>query len=879
MKIPFTQITLQSRKIFIIIIIILVLAVPAAVLIGLFPLLQSPRAVNSLAAYAQPVTGIYLHVDDININRHLGGHISGLQIKEMKENGFAITLARADIKARVSRWLKINIEKMVLTDPKFIFYLKKEKSETNPFDTLKKLPPVQLLEIKNGQLDLKSDSTVYSLPELHATISDFNPKGSGHLQGKSRFNVMSKSIAARGSLDAALDFAQFSPTPSASGLFKIIFDKSLYGDGKLESGAFTSELKLNGDIIALAGAQATVSNITQGKGKNQLTVKNIGGRLNASYNQKTSGFSLTSMELSGADIGLLKGEVSASAEPLVWNASLHATSLDIARIFVLAKPLLPEDYRAWTFKGKTGFEIEIRGRQENDTLIWNLKAMIDLRESGFASPDSSKAAENVNSKIALKFDAPGKSRKGSFNATMDCVGGEFLWETYYQDFKGKKARISSLGTFAQKPFSLSLSGTCDLFQTGDYKFSADVSRDKTLLSINAKRILLGRLFDVALQNYIIQNYPNLKDLRIEGESDLKLTALISDQQKTISGDLALRGGTVRSPANSLTLTGLNISLPYDLALAGNPAASSSGNRRGTVAFNIFEKNNIRISKFAAPVIFSGNRLILPDPVSVAISGGEISLASFKAENLLRPTMRVQTDMGIKHVNLEQLIGPDAPMPLSGMIDGNLSSITFQNGKWTAGGVLIARMFGGQIKMENIYAGSLFSVAQFFGADASFDNIDLEKLTASIEVGRMTGLIKGSLKNFAMEYNQPSSFDLVIATDTGKNVPKRISVEAINDLSIISTGSGAISAILGSGLNQFFKDYPYSQIGIRCTLKDDIFKLRGLIHDAGKEYLVRKALLRGVDIINQNPDNYISFKDMAERMGRIAKSKKETNNVP
>lgn len=859
--------------------IILVLAVPATILIGLFPLLQSPRAVNSLAAYAQPVTGIYLHVDDIYLNRHLGGHISGLQIKEMKENGFAITLVRADIKGHVSRWLKINIEKMVLTDPKLTFYLKKEKSKTSPLDTLKKLPPVQLLEIKNGRLDLKSDSTDYAISGLNVTIRNFNPEGSGHLEGRSVFNMTSKSIAAKGTFTAVLDFARFSPAPSASGLFKIFFDKSLYGDGKLESGAFTSGIKLDGDTILLDGAKATVSNITQGQGKGQLAVKNIEAQFNASYNQKTSGFSLTALEFSGADIGLLKGEVSASAEPLVWNASLHASSLDITRIFVLAKPLLSGDYRAWTFKGKTGFEIESRGRQEDDALIWDAKAMVDLREGGFASPDSSKAAEKINGKIDLKLDAPGKGRKGSFNFRMDCAGGELLWGTYYQDFKGKKAWISSLGTFIQKPFLLSLSGTADLFQTGDYKFSADVSHDKTLLSLNAGKISLGRLFSTAMQNYVGQNYPNLKDLRIEGESDLKLTALVSPQQKTISGDLIVRGGAVRSPVNSLTLTGLNISLPYDLALEGHPAESSLGNRKGTVAFDLFEKNNIRISKFATEVICSGNRLILPDPVSVAISGGEISLAGFRAENLLRPEMRVETGIGIRHVNLESLIGPDAPVPLSGIVDGNLSSIIFQNGKWTAGGAIVARLFGGQIKIENISAGRLFSASQFFGADASFDHIDLEKLTSSIKVGRMTGLIKGSLKNFSMEYNQPSSFDLMIATDTGKNVPKRISVEAINDLSIISTGSGAISAILGSGLNQFFKDYPYSQIGIRCTLKDDIFKLRGLIHDSGKEYLVRKALLRGVDIINQNPDNYISFKDMAERMGRIGKSKKETKNVP
>lgn len=110
------------------------------------------------------------------------------------------------------------------------------------------------------------------------------------------------------------------------------------------------------------------------------------------------------------------------------------------------------------------------------------------------------------------------------------------------------------------------------------------------------------------------------------------------------------------------------------------------------------------------------------------------------------------------------------------------------------------------------------------------------------------------------------------------MPQRISVDAIKNISIIGTGSGAVSAVLSSGLNQFFKDYPYSEIGIRCTLADDIFSLRGLIYKGGNEYLVRRAWFRGIDVINQNPDNAISFKDMAERVGRIFQPREESRNM-
>lgn len=58
------------------------------------------------------------------------------------------------------------------------------------------------------------------------------------------------------------------------------------------------------------------------------------------------------------------------------------------------------------------------------------------------------------------------------------------------------------------------------------------------------------------------------------------------------------------------------------------------------------------------------------------------------------------------------------------------------------------------------------------------------------------------------------------------------------------------------------------MGIICILENDVFTLRGKIHEGGKEYLIRKVFLRGIDVVNQNLDNNISFRDMKERINRI-----------
>ena len=486
----------------------------------------------------------------------------------------------------------------------------------------------------------------------------------------------------------------------------------------------------------------------------------------------------------------------------------------------------------------------------------------------------------MNGRIELRLGSPDHVRKGIFKMTLEGGDGEFLWGPYYQDFKGKRVKVASQGVFAQNPFSLSSSGAFDLFRTGHYTFSTDLSKNRTLFSLDAKDISAPRLFNALLENYISQNYPHLQDMTLEGVFDLKLTASILRQQKNIEGNLALRGGAVRSPANRLSLTGLNIALPYDLALSGLPSpAPANVTGKGFVAFAEFEKGSLRIGNFKTPVVLSGNKFILPNPIHVPIYGGEVRFAGLKVEDLLLPEMRAETGLAIRHLDLGELVGETFPFPLTGEIDGIFSQILFREGKWMAEGELVTQIFGGRIVVSNLSAGKLLSPSRFFGAEVTFDDIDLEEVTGNIKVGRMTGLIQGSLKNFKMEYGRPVSFDLVIESDRSRKAPQQISVDAIKNLSIISTGSETISDVLNSGLNRFFHEYPYSAIGIRCTLADDIFSLRGLIHEGNNEYLIRRAALRGIDMVNQNLDNAISFKDMSERMGRLFQPRKESRDVP
>ena len=74
--------------------------------------------------------------------------------------------------------------------------------------------------------------------------------------------------------------------------------------------------------------------------------------------------------------------------------------------------------------------------------------------------------------------------------------------------------------------------------------------------------------------------------------------------------------------------------------------------------------------------------------------------------------------------------------------------------------------------------------------------------------------------------------------------------------------------LAGAFASFFKTFPYKKIGIKANLENDVFTVNGTIREGGIEYLVKRGSFSGVDIINQNPDNRISFKDMVKRIKRI-----------
>ncbi len=283
--------------------------------------------------------------------------------------------------------------------------------------------------------------------------------------------------------------------------------------------------------------------------------------------------------------------------------------------------------------------------------------------------------------------------------------------------------------------------------------------------------------------------------------------------------------------------------------------SSDIAKRGLFEIKSAEKDQIKLLDVSIPILLSRNNLRMPEDAVIHMTSGDVIITGFADDDILSPGRKISCGFRINKVNLRPIQGSFTLSPITGTISAYYPKVEYYRDALTANGSTKVAVFGGEIEMGDVSIERLFSASRKINASLSFKNINLEQVTEKIAVGEMTGIIQGSLRDFEMEYGQPTRFVLDIDSVDTSGVSQSISVEAIQSISILGTGSG-MSGVLNRGIMSFFKDYPYSRIGIQAKLENDVFTVRGKIHSGGNEYLVKWGFLRGVDVVNQNPDNKI-----------------------
>lgn len=803
------------------------------VLGALFAALHSPWLLSRLA---RPF-GYEVSAQAISLSPNLSGSISGLSIKSLRDDGLTLFASNVTTKTSLNMILRGEIDELVLQNPKLTFRIGTEQRKQSGLSFLQKLPNVRLLDVHNAEVlfSLAEGQPQVQLTGANVTIRHFSPQTGGSIALQTNFTLASAgpmAVAARGRITATFQLTGVHPKPYGKGTVELTVDSGTYTSGG-RTGSIGG-LRLATDMV---------------------------------YDRQTETFAITALRGESKDFGVIEGTAKAVLRgETPWSARLSVGSIDFAQVFAVIKPFLPEEYHAWTTLGKGAANAELQGTYATGQPSFSGNLTLSFTQGGFSSPDGTKAAQGASGKVILKLQYASPEQKLAFSVRGEERDGEYLWSKYYSDLAGQKASLVADGIlFLGGGRNGELSGSLDLLQTGDYSFSATGNRNDWTFHVTIANVSHERIVNTLLKDSLKALSPGLANLSVTGTSSLETVIRRDGGATTIAGTYRMTGATFRAPDMQLAIQEMAADVPFDLAYPSPGRDRSPSPRRGLIRFANIEGGGVVIDGLQVPVIIARNTLEVAEPVIIPLFGGEIRLYGVQVDDVLFPT-RYHLGVAVEGVDLgrvtQRLTGSEYP----GLVYADFGLMTYANSRITSAGHAVIRVFGGEVQATNVFAENIAS-SQRIGADITFKNISLEEVTRNIAIGKMTGIIQGSLKNFVMEYGQPASFTLEVESVEAPGVEQRISLDAIQSISILGSGAGSA---LNQGITRFFREYPYSRIGFRCVLTNDQFSVNGTIHEGGKEYLVRRGFLRGVDVVNQNPENVISFRDMEERIKRISR---------
>jgi len=526
--------------------------------------------------------------------------------------------------------------------------------------------------------------------------------------------------------------------------------------------------------------------------------------------------------------------------------------------------LIPSD---WNIKVHDSIQINVTGPR---TGPWQVKAKLSFDDLVFQNKDGSIMGEKVSLGTGIEGAVDLKRSRMTFAADIEAQAGEALYDRYYLNLK-------------RNPIVASCNGTCDLqkrlielsrlrfdltgilpleirgfLKQGPSKTNAD-------FTVILPKVPLTPIVHHFLQEPYKTEKPFLATLETEGTVSAQFRINGFQDAWQVKGRLGWLGGNFSLPEKGIALKGILVDMPvwYRTGVAKTPVKTLSGKLEvESITIPLLPKQPLSILLDAGP-----NRISVESPTVIQVPGGDFRLGSVQVEKLFGPDFTIHTRLEFDEIKLQPLLSKIWMRPLAGALTGTLNPIRYENHALTTQGELKAEVFEGKIILSDLRASGIFTSAPVFKLNVKLEDLLLSEMTTDTAFGKIEGVLKGQLRDFEIAYGQPQRFNLLLETVQKKGISQKISVKAVENISQIGGGQSPFMGLAGAFVS-FFKKFPYEKIGIRANLENDVFTVNGTIREGGTEYLVKRGSFSGVNVINQNPDNRISFKDMVKRIKRI-----------
>lgn len=646
--------------------------------------------------------------------------------------------------------------------------------------------------------------------------------------------------------------------------FKLLIPRLEYKAPEIKSGAF----QVTADKASVIG------------GKEAHTEKGIILKGFFTGNTEDRRLRFDSLSLNTDFVKKASGSVSVSmAEPALVEAALDYEDIDIEKITrAFSIGFIQNRELSVRGQGKAHVEFRITFPEKNSPRVYGTFEAA-FKNAGFSSADETVVGERIKADLSCRFEFPVSLDSIDFSVSSEAAGFELLAGRYYGDFSDRAVHFLAEGRYTKADDKLKIvSSKLGIAGIGDMLIKGSVTTPGSAASVDADikvPDLSGKeSFDFFIRETFHEQYPFLSRIRISGQASVDVNVRGSFKKFKARGDLHVSGMEIVDVNSGSSVTGMNISLPFDISFPeAEPARTID--RFGSLRIREIKWPPLQLSGFEAFPAVSSNTLVFQKDIRLPLYGGSVTLKNVSYRNILSPQRGLWFAADADGIDLAQ-VGKALDIPgFSGSVKGSIPSASFIENLLVTEGEIILELFDGTIRVSGFAADNIFSPIASVKLDIGLDSIDLSELTSAFEFGHISGIMKGEMRALVIVNGQAESFKGHLETYSKKGIPQRISVEALKKISILGTGSAA--SVLDQGIYRLFREYRYEQIGFRASLRNDNLLLLGMGDENESQYLVKGGLLPPkVDVITYN--KHISFKELVSRLKRISQiDRKDSGN--
>jgi hypothetical protein len=600
------------------------------------------------------------------------------------------------------------------------------------------------------------------------------------------------------------------------------------------------------------------------------------------------GKGLLELDVHGAFDALDVKGIARSDTLQVRSDNVSVTNLAVAAPFEWTTPSLRfKEAKLDATKIVYGAKDRWRGSAERlqATASFMLKGDEPLKISGqfttaggkFTSPDSSKVGENLllRGPFEITF-LPGKNST-SVTGKLTAETGEILWGKFFGDLKTQKPVLEIDGDYFRGPDRLDCRRcNLNLINVGSVDIAGSVEQvtqtPALRLQARSANFSPGGFFDFFLRDAFKVQYPLLDNLAVGGEMAFQLQLQGSVDALAADGEMSLKAGELRVKPKDWQIGPIVLQLPFQVRLSETKKESTGDAQIGRLSIEGARFGKQSVGPVTATVSLSNNALRFHQPIRLGLFGGEIEFSNLFWPDAVRDPKQVSFSAEAKRLRLDELTEALNWHRFSGTLTGSIPKVQSTGNLLQTRGDIQAEVFGGRARIGKFEIENPFSSLAAIKLDAKLNEIQLEQLSKTFEFGRISGILEGSIDDLVLIDKQPSEFRVDLHSVERSGVEQRISVEAINKITVLSSGQSA-GALYG-GLAGFFDSFRYSKLGFKATLKNDRLMLRGVETRGDQEFLVVGSLLPPtVNIISHT--QVIAFSELLRRLERI---KSDQSNV-